>query len=161
MSKINGTSPGLNGDNWLPICLKCHEEVNECCIDVELTLFPDEVENFLERDPVNYKNYHDGTFGYDKKGKCCFLLKDNKCELYVKGKTKPLDCLIFPINYKNGKVFIDNSCFAKHLINKKDAIRLLQEKLDTYPQYKETRYEVRESDEYVMELPIISSAEDK
>jgi hypothetical protein len=146
---------GLMGDQWLPICSKCQEEVQECCVDVELTLFPDEIGPFLKEDPSNLIEYEDGTFGYEKSGNCCFLSVDNKCQLQQSGITKPVDCLIYPINYKNGKIFIDNSCWAKNLISKQKAISYLNKKLEKFPFYNSIKYEERNSDVFITNLPVV------
>ena len=155
MNKNESVSSGLCGNKWLPICFKCHAEVKECCIDVELTLFPDEIQPFINKDPDNVKEYNDDTFGYEKDGKCCFLTTEYKCELQENNIKKPLDCLIFPLNYKEGKAFIDNSCWGKHLIDKGSAISYLREKLKKFSHYKKVSYEISDSDEFIMDLPMM------
>lgn len=150
----NDQNQNLCGNNWTPICSRCQLEVKECCRDVELTLFPDELEPFLERDPHNVSEYTNETFGYDKEGACCFLTDQFECELQLMGIPKPIDCLIYPLNYKNGKIYLDLSCWAKELLNKPEAIDLLQTKLKKYPQYATVDYELRDTDEFVMDLPV-------
>ena len=144
------TNPSkLCGENWAPICVKCQEEVQECCKDVELTLFPDELDHFKARDPENLFEYVDGTFGYEKTGDCCFLTDEKQCELQLNNIKKPVDCLIYPVNYKNSKIFIDSSCWAKDLVSISEAITLLEEKLKKYPAYKKVKYEERNSDIFI------------
>ena len=60
--------------------------------------------------------------------------------------------MIYPINYKYGKIFIDTSCWALEFISTQDAIAFLRKKLDIFPVYKQIRYEIRGCDEFVMDL---------
>lgn len=145
---------GLCGSDWLPTCKKCQEEVKECCFDVELTLFPDEIKEFKLRDYNNFETYSDDTYGYEKEGKCCFLNEENFCELQLKENPKPIDCLIFPINYKNANIYLDESCWNKDLVSKEEAIDTLIEKLNKYPHYRSIKYEIRETDSFIMEIPV-------
>ena len=145
---------GLLGDEWYSICKACHEEVKECCIDVELTLFPDEIKNFKEKDPTHLHEYEDQTFGYVKKGSCCFLTEDKRCQLQEEGITKPIDCLIYPLNYKNGNIFLDTSCWAKELLVENKAISTLYEKLNKYPHYKNVQYEESKSDVIIQPISL-------
>ena len=48
---------------------------------------------------------------------------------------------MYPINYKNQKLFLDTSCPAKCLGNKNRAKALLMEKLRQYPDYYYVSYE--------------------
>ncbi|MHA2339484.1 MAG: hypothetical protein ACXACX_19435, partial [Candidatus Hodarchaeales archaeon] len=47
----------LQGEKWKKYCLPCHETHGDCCKDLELTLFPDEISNFKEKDPKNVSKY--------------------------------------------------------------------------------------------------------
>ena len=140
------------GSEWLPICTKCHEQIGDCCRNIEINLFPDEVELFQQRDGKHVMNYEDNTFGY-KKDTCCFLMEDNRCELQFNGITKPVDCLIYPLNFKNGNMYLDTSCNAKALLNRENAKKLLYDKLKKFPHYVSVEYLVQETDEYLEPLP--------
>lgn len=144
---------GLAGNDWFKICEKCQIAVAECCRNIEITLFPDEVEQFKARDRKHVKKYKDSTFGYETK-RCVFLLKNNECELQKQGKNKPLDCIIYPLNFKNGKIFIDTSCWAKHLLEPEKAMKLVEEKMNKYPEYRDVEYEVRDTDKYIKDIPL-------
>ena len=139
---------GLCGNNWFSICKKCQEEVQECCRDLELTLFPDEVDLFLKADPKKVKKDKHGIYGYNS-DKCIFLLPSNECGLQKENITKPIDCIIYPLNYKNGKIYLDKSCWAKELLNIDSGIDKLNEKLTKYPAYKGVNYDVRRTDAFI------------
>lgn len=144
---------GLAGSEWFTICKACQEQVAECCQDLEMTLFPDELDLFLEHDKKHVKKYKDGTFGYKTK-RCIFLLPSNECQLQKTGKAKPLDCKIYPLNFKNGKIFIDNSCWAKRLLDVSQAAKLVEEKIAKYPLYSTVEYLVRDTDIYLQDIKI-------
>ena len=146
---------GTNGNEWFKICEKCQIEVAECCRDLEMTLFPDELPIFMEHDPKHVKKYKDGTFGYNTK-RCVFLLPTNECQLQKTGKPKPLDCVIYPLSFKNAKIFIDTSCWAKHLLNVSKATLLVEQKIAKYPHYLNVEYLVRETDILLKEITLKS-----
>jgi hypothetical protein len=148
------SNTGLAGEKWFEICKLCQEEVKECCRNLEITLFPDELEFFRAHDPKHVTTYKDGTFGYETK-RCIFLLPSNECDLQKNGKPKPIDCIIYPLNFKNAKIFIDSSCWAKRLLNVEKAFSLVQQKLEKYPMYRNVQYEVRESDIFIQDIPVI------
>ena len=150
---LEEANTAMAGNEWFKICEKCQIAVAECCRNIEITLFPDELELFKTHDPKHVKKYKDGTFGYETK-RCVFLLKNNECELQKQGKDKPLDCIIYPFNFKNGKMFIDTSCWAKHLLDTEKAKNLVEEKMRKYPHYRNVEYEIRETDIYIKDIPI-------
>ena len=142
---------GLAGNEWFKICKDCQLEVKECCRDIELTLFPDEIDHFMQNDPKHFKKYKDGTFGYETK-RCIFLLPTNECQLQKTGKSKPLDCIIYPLSYKNGKIFLDSSCWAKRLLDIPKATKLVEEKIAKFPNYQTVEYLIRETDIYLRDI---------
>lgn len=144
---------GTNGKEWFKICEKCQIEVAECCRDLEMTLFPDELNLFVEHDPKHVKKYKDGTFGYITK-RCIFLLPTNECQLQKTGKPKPIDCVIYPLSFKNGKIYIDRSCWAKHLLNVTKATALVEEKIAKFPNYLNVEYYLRNTDVYLKEIAL-------
>ncbi|MHA2339752.1 MAG: hypothetical protein ACXACX_20785 [Candidatus Hodarchaeales archaeon] len=153
----------LQGEKWKKFCLPCHETHGDCCKDLELTLFPDEVNNFKEKDPKNVSKYtlkvkdQEGKekivifWGYNAK-ECGFLQKNGLCELQVLGKLKPVDCLMYPINYKNQKIFLDTSCPAQSLGDKKKAKSVLLEKLKKFPDYYHVSYDIMPEDKEIDSL---------
>ena len=145
---------GLAGNQWFPICQKCQIEVAECCRDLEMTLFPDELELFQEYDHKHVKKYKDGTYGYKTK-RCVFLLDNNQCQLQKTGKEKPLDCIIYPLSFKNGKMFIDSSCWAKRLLDVEKASKLVEKKIVKYPHYQSVEYFIRDTDIFYKNIPLI------
>lgn len=145
---------GLAGNEWFTICKKCQLEVKECCRDLEMTLFPDELTLFLEHDPKHVKKYKDGTYGYETK-RCIFLQPNNECQLQKTGKEKPLDCIIYPLSFKNGQLFIDTSCWAKRLLNLEKATELVERKIAKFPQYQGIEYEIRDTDIFYKEIRVI------
>ena len=153
------SNSGLAGSEWFKICQKCQIEVAECCQDLEMILLPDELDQFLEKDSKHVKKYEDGTFGYKTK-KCIFLLPSNECELQKTGKKKPLDCIIYPLNYKNNKLFLDTSCWAKRLLDINQAIKLVQDKLNQYPHYASVEYYIRESDIVIQDISSVTKKKD-
>lgn len=146
----------LCGSNWESICRACQLEDEECCRDLEMTLFPDELAPFGKRDPEGVVEYEDGTFGYEA-DRCCFLMEDNRCELQVLGYPKPVDCLMFPINYKNGRLYLDMSCWATDLSDLNEARSVLYAKLERFPHYHTVEYGVQETD---VELEVIPPVEE-
>ena len=146
---------GLAGTEWFSICKDCQEQVAECCQDLEMTLFPDELNLFLEHDKKHVKKYKDGTYGYET-NRCVFLLPNNECQLQKEGKSKPLDCRIYPLSFKNGKVFIDTSCWAKRLLDTSKAIKQVEEKIAKYPHYLMVEYLIRDTDIFIQEIPVQS-----
>ena len=138
----------LSGENWIETCKQCQTTIGDCCKDIELTLFPDEIGSFIERDAKNVSRYSFGTqeiWGYDNT-RCCFLNENDQCELQLQGITKPIDCLIYPLNYKNGKIFLDNSCPGFSLLDLKTSKTILREKLNKFPQYYHIKYAVMSTD---------------
>jgi len=144
---------GLNGTKWFEICKLCQVEIEECCRDLELTLFPDELEPFLKHDPKHVKKYKDGTYGYKRK-RCVFLTQNNECELQKAGIPKPLDCTIYPLSFKNEKMFIDSTCWAKRLLDVNKATSLVEDKIAKFPLYKTVQYEMRETDIYIKDIKV-------
>lgn len=148
----------FQGENWKDYCIPCHEKYGDCCKDLEMTLFPDEIKVFQEKDPKNVSQYSleikdkSGTkrvvtsWGYNAKT-CVFLTDKGLCELQINEKQKPVDCLMYPINYKNQKIFLDTSCPAKSLGDKNKAKILLMEKLKQYPDYYYVSYEIMSKDQ--------------
>lgn len=151
----SNTNNGLNGSKWFEICKACQEEVEECCRDLQMTLFPDELEQFSKHDPKHVKKYKDGTYGYETK-RCIFLLPTNECELQKTGRQKPLDCIIYPMSFKNGKVFLDRSCWAKRLLDVEKAYELVTKKITKYPHYVNVQYLIRNTDIYLKDIEIIT-----
>ena len=127
-----------------------------------MTLFPDEIHHFLEKDPSNVKKYLIKTdegktiiiWGYNAK-KCIFLTDDNLCKLQLQNKSKPIDCLLFPFNYKNYNLYLDTSCPAKDLAKLEHAKQLINQKLEQYPEYRYVAYEVMPSDILIESLPVL------
>lgn len=142
---------GLAGSDWFKICKECQVEIEECCRDLEMMLFPDELDLFLKHDKKHVKKYKDGTYGYETK-RCVFLQTNNECQLQKQGKIKPLDCRIYPLTFKNSKLFIDTSCWAKRLLDTSKAIKQVEEKIAKYPQYLAVEYVIRDSDIYVQDI---------
>ena len=83
-----------------------------------------------------------------------FLLPSNECQLQKTGKSKPLDCMIYPLNFKNGKMFIDTSCWAKRLLDVEKASKLIEEKIQKYPDYHFVEYLVRDTDIFIKDIII-------
>ena len=140
--------PSLSGERWSAVCKNCQATIGDCCRDIELTLFPDEIHTFMERDPTNVSQYNIGTkkvWGYNNV-RCCFLNTNDQCELQLKGIPKPIDCLIYPLNYKNGKIFLDSSCPGRSLLDIEAAKSVLREKLKKFPAYAAVRYAIMSSD---------------
>ena len=147
----------LQGEEWKKYCLPCHETHGDCCKNLELTLFPDEIEHFKAKDKFSVSKYTlevkttrgekkiVNFWGYNAK-KCTFLLNNGLCELQVTGKQKPVDCLMYPINYKNQKLFLDTSCPANSLGNKEKALSILKSKLKQFPDYYYVSYDVMPED---------------
>lgn len=144
---------GLAGSDWFKICKNCQVEIEECCRDLEMALFPDELDLFLEHDKKHVKKYKDGTYGYETK-RCVFLLQNNECKLQKEGKSKPLDCMIYPLSFKSGKVYIDSTCWAKRLLDTSKAIKLVEEKIAKYPQYMQVEYLIRDTDIFIQEIKV-------
>ncbi|MHA2363848.1 MAG: hypothetical protein ACXAC7_07805 [Candidatus Hodarchaeales archaeon] len=143
----------LYGSKWLSICMECHKQEDTCCKNIEITLFPDEIHLFQERDPSNVFHLSDGSVLYEKES-CCFLSQNNLCELQLKGILKPLDCLIYPLNYKNGSIFLDRSCQAKKLLDTVNAKNKLYEKISKFPSYISVEYEIQQSDQFIEKIDI-------
>ena len=143
----------LCGSDWLATCQSCHIEEGDCCRNLEISLFPDEIVPFQQRDPEHVIHYIDDTYGYEKEV-CCFLMADNRCELQVTGIKKPVDCQIYPLNYKNGQIYLDTTCRAQELLAMQEAKSILHKKIQKYPQYLMVDYEVLPTDLFIETISI-------
>ena len=147
------------GSSWLDTCSSCQKNNTDCCRNIELALFPDEIKPFIKRgvrlelkreilaSGVEFERYVYNT------ERCTFLNKENLCELQLSGRRKPTDCLIYPVNYKLGRIFLDHSCPGVPLLNVDEAKQRIKRRLAEYPEYRNLDYIITPADELLEVIP--------